>query len=440
MQVLVDDPATAKPSLGLFGGYGIELEYMIVDRATLGARPISDLILVDDKGSIANEIEKDGTCWSNELVMHVIEIKSRGPSPSLLPLVRLFERDIVRINQALGARHAMLMPTAMHPFFVPEKETKLWSHEHNEIYDKYNQIFDCRGHGWSNLQSMHINLPFADNEEFGRLHAAIRLVLPLLPAIAASSPVFEGKHRGILDHRLEFYRNNQKKIPQITGDVVPEQAFSIGEYHEKILNPLYKAIKPFDPTGILQEEWLNSRGAIARFDRNAIEIRLLDIQECPRMDLAIASAVVSLVKSLVDSRWISLGQQKMWSQIPLQEIFKKVLVEGDEAVIDHIPYLKIFDPGAHTPVKASKLWKHIIHSLNSWGQYPLADFSKELQFILNHGCLARRILEALQKESGKTPKKGTVSFQVNHLQKVYTKLSKCLTKGVWFDPNRNDEN
>ncbi|HAL85576.1 MAG TPA: hypothetical protein DCM31_01010, partial [Deferribacteraceae bacterium] len=37
---------------------------------------------------------------------------------------------------------------------------------------------------------------------------------------------------------------------------------------------MYRDIAPYDPECILQEEWLNSRGAIARFDRKAIEIRL----------------------------------------------------------------------------------------------------------------------------------------------------------------------
>ena len=31
-------------------------------------------------------------------------------------------------------------------------------------------------------------VPFADDAEFGRLHAAIRLALPIAPGIAASSP------------------------------------------------------------------------------------------------------------------------------------------------------------------------------------------------------------------------------------------------------------
>ena len=61
----------------------------------------------------------------------------------------------------------------------------------------FDRIFSCQGHGWANLQSMHINLPFADDAEFGRLHAAIRFLLPLLPGLTASSPVMDGAVTGI---------------------------------------------------------------------------------------------------------------------------------------------------------------------------------------------------------------------------------------------------
>src|SRR5690606_17301416 len=141
--------------------------------------------------------------------------------------------------------------------------------------------------GWANLQSVHLNLPFDGDEEFGRLHAAIRLVLPILPALAASSPLKDGHYTGLKDTRLDVYQSNQRKVPSIAGRVVPEQVFTQKDYEEQILQRNYQDIAPYDPEGILQDEWLNSRGAIARFQRNAIEIRVLDIQECPAADLAI---------------------------------------------------------------------------------------------------------------------------------------------------------
>jgi hypothetical protein len=89
---------------------------------------------------------------------------------------------------------------------------------------------------------------------------------------------------------MEVYRHNCDRIPSLTGRVVPERAFSRREYEELIYTGMLRDIAPLDPERILQKEWLNARGAIARFDRGSIEIRVLDIQECPRADLACAAS------------------------------------------------------------------------------------------------------------------------------------------------------
>ena len=124
------------------------------------------------------------------------------------------------------------MPTAMHPWMDPS-DVELWPHGTRVIYDTFDRIFSCKGHGWANLQSLQINLPFAGDEEFARLHAAIRFLLPILPGLAASSPIIDGERNGVLDNRLVVYRSNCARIPSVTGDVVPEPMGSIGEYQER---------------------------------------------------------------------------------------------------------------------------------------------------------------------------------------------------------------
>ena len=56
------------------------------------------------------------------------------------------------------------MPGGAHPWMDPARETRLWPHEDNEIYEAFDRIFGCTGHGWSNLQCVHLNLPFDDDE------------------------------------------------------------------------------------------------------------------------------------------------------------------------------------------------------------------------------------------------------------------------------------
>ena len=67
----------------LFQVVGVESEYTIVDRETLGVRPVADELLRGMAGEYVNEIERDGFGWSNELVCHVIEIKTNGPAPGM---------------------------------------------------------------------------------------------------------------------------------------------------------------------------------------------------------------------------------------------------------------------------------------------------------------------------------------------------------------------
>ncbi len=255
----------------LFQGYGIELEYMVVDKDTLAVKPITDEVLKHELGAYGSDFENGFVTWSNELVLHVIELKSTRPELNFNALENGFADDIKRINAILDKHNAMLMPTAAHPFMDPLKETKLWPHDSNEVYALYDTIFDTKGHGWSNLQSTHLNLPFYDDEEFAKLHAAVRLILPLLPALCASSPILEGQLTGVLDTRLNFYKTNQAKIPSITGKVIPEAIFSKRNY----LNSIYEKIKTdlsgYDKENILNPIWVNSRGAIPRFDRGSID-------------------------------------------------------------------------------------------------------------------------------------------------------------------------
>ena len=217
------------------------------------------------------------------------------------------------------------MPTAAHPFMDPMKETKIWPHENNEVYAIYNKIFDCRGHGWSNLQSTHLNLPFYDDEEFAKLHAAVRLVLPILPALCASSPILDGKLTGTLDTRLKFYKTNQSKIPSITGKVIPEAVFSKRNYLNTIYEKIKADIAPYDPNEELNAIWVNSRGAIPRFDRGSIEIRFMDIQECPAADLAAVTLVIETIKALSADFFISLESQMKWKTESLAQILDQTI-------------------------------------------------------------------------------------------------------------------
>lgn len=406
--------------LPAFSAYGLELEYMIVDHDTLSVLPIADQILHSLAGHFTSEFKRGRLAWSNEIVLHLIELKNSDPELSLEHLSPLFKNEVQRINKQLESVSAQLMPTAMHPWMNPAVETQLWPHDHAEIYRMYDQIFDCRRHGWANLQSMHFNLPFADDAEFRRLHAAIRLVLPILPALTASSPIADGYYSGYLDFRMKNYLTHQMKVPTSMGKVIPDTMNSCDAYQEHILAPMFREIRNHDPNGILEHEWLNVRGAVARFDRYAIEIRVMDIQECPYADLAIAEIVKYILKALYDQKTSSLAEQQVINTDNLLNILSDCIRDAEQAKITDREYLRLFGFNNEC-CEAGELWRHLF--ANSIPvQVRQSEFWQDAFVILfEQGPLARRILRALHNDFGR-----------ENLKQVYQRLCECLQNNRMF--------
>jgi gamma-glutamyl:cysteine ligase YbdK (ATP-grasp superfamily) len=411
---------TGRQPLRLLQGYGVEIEFMIVDEETLDVKPLCDEVLRVEGGGYDVDVERGPIAWSNELALHVVELKTNGPAPSLAGRAAAFANDVARVEEILAPFGARLLPTAMHPWMNPARETTLWPHANSPVYQTFDRIFDCRGHGWSNLQSTHLNLPFGDDVEFGRLHAAIRLLLPIIPALAASSPFVEGKATGLMDSRLEVYRFNSRRIPSVTGAVVPERVFTRADYEREILERIYADMAPLDPEGVLRYEFANARGAIARFDRDAIEIRVVDSQECPLADLAIAAAEVEVVRLLLEERTCSGAVQRDFEERSLAAHFIATVYDGEEAVIDDAGYLSALGLTGRSEATAGEIWRHLLEDsdiLTDSG----SEFAGPLEVLLTEGPLARRILRATDRHPDR-----------EILRAVYGELADCLRENRLF--------
>lgn len=411
--------ADEKP-LRLFEGYGIEVEYMLVDAERLDVAPAADELLEAVAGEHTDEFENGDVAWNNELALHVIELKCNGPRASLQGLGAAFAANVKLANTALEREGRRLMPTAMHPWMDPAT-VRLWPHGTRTIYDTFDRIFSCKGHGWANLQSMQINLPFMGDEEFARLHAAIRFLLPILPGLGASSPIIDGAPNGILDNRLVVYRANCAKIPSVTAEVVPEPVGSIGEYHERILQPMYRDIEPYDPERVLAHEWLNARGAIARFDRMAIEIRVMDVQETPHMDVAYATLIAAVLKLLCDEQWADIPSLNAWHTGTLAELLKLTERRAETTGIGDRSYLRALGLN-RSGAELKELWEHLVEAAAARGHVDV-ETGRLLEHYLRHGTLATRIAKA----AGLLPTRAK-------LMRVYEELCEALASGTPFAP------
>lgn len=276
---------------------GLELEYPIVDRDLNAVSLVGSAFRIL-AGRATSDVDLGAVGFSNEFADHVFEIKTQQPVPTMSEIEALLYEGIQRFTAILRDEFdARLLPTGMHPWFDPHTG-RLWTSSAARIYETYARLFNIRTHGWMNVHASHVNLPFGDERETIAMLKASSLLVPYLPAIAASSPMFDGKLHDTVDSRMAFLTRIQARIPESCGRMVPEYSESFADYKKHILDPMYAALDAMPGTSSIRAEFFNTRAAILRFTRKALEVRVLDTQECVKMDVAIAAFVRWSLKHL----------------------------------------------------------------------------------------------------------------------------------------------
>jgi hypothetical protein len=219
---------------------------------------------------------------------------------------------------------------------------------------------------------------------------------------------------------LDVYRRNTARIPSVTAAVVPEPVYSRAEYEERILGTIYRDLAPYDPEGILRHEWVNARGCTARFDRMSLEIRVLDVQECPAADIAVAAAIRGVLEAVVAGRLGNLERMRAWPTDRLAAILSDVIRDADETLIADADYGSALGCPASRPRRAIDLWSALL-AAPGVGAEGGADWAPALDVILDQGCLARRLLRRLDGD-------------VDHdsLSRIFAELCDCLADGKMF--------
>jgi len=307
---------------------GPEHEFSIVDEH-LHPLPIVDQIIKRLCGRIKNNVAMSGYALGKELQAHVAELKAEKPFASPQIFEETMHRAVLEISEAVEGFGAMLLGLGMHPT-LRLNEAEVWSHRDRKIYDAFDGIFGLRQHGWLNIQSFQLNLPYLNEDEAVRLYNTVASVLPYLPAVSASSPIYESRFGEYVDNRLHFYRINQERIPSITGDIAPKPIDSFETYLNLTIRRYSTDLEAAGaPEFMLNREWINSRGAIFRFDRRALEIRIMDEQECIKSDVALSCFIRSLLRGLMR------GEETVPPHPLLVKDLQAVIRDGLNARVSH---------------------------------------------------------------------------------------------------------
>ena len=173
---------------------------------------------------------------------------------------------------------------------------------------------------------------------------------------------------------------------------------------------------PLDPASVLRREFANARGAIARFDRGAIELRLLDIQECPAADIAVVRLVSELVRAHVQERWISYEQQRAIAVEPLHEVLLECIRTAEQTRIRERAVLDAYGIKAWM-LWAADLWKQLAEQVMPAGHEDTAVMSR----LLDAGSLSSRITRSIKRYPTRS-----------QLRDIYGELAECLSQGALF--------
>jgi gamma-glutamyl:cysteine ligase YbdK (ATP-grasp superfamily) len=381
---------------------GPEHEFSLVNEE-LQALPIVDKVIKDFCGRVVNFVELPCFTFGKELQLHVMEIKANAPFKSPLLFEETMQNAVATLLDFLGKKYlAHLLGTGVHPLLRLE-ETSVWPHRHRKIYQEYGEIFNLTQHGWLNIQSFHLNLPYSREEKGVLLHNLLAGLCAYLPAISASSPICEGAIGPNVDNRLYFYKVNQREVPSITGDVIPEYVSSFAQYRKDVIGQYSQDLaKAGAGKTILFKEWVNSRGVIFRFDRSALEVRVMDEQECVKSDVALSCFIRAALRGLIAERIEPLQHQL------LVRDFNSVMAKGLNA--------KVLHPDGETA-------RQVCQYLFSLASENAEEDEKKYLWIvkkrIESGNLSELIRERISKKAQKTDLEEAILS-------VYSTLIKCL--------------
>ncbi len=364
----------------------LALDFCLVDRSHRKPVALATWALGQVPSSSAEVV------WSCERWEHVLTLSLTKHARRPMAHARRSNAEVRAMNKLLSERNAMLVPAAAHPFAQGETPTMRADAPGRAVLSG---VFDMHQPGWCNNQITCLRIPFTNDEEFSRLHASVRLLLPLLPAIGAASPYMNGAWAGFMSARAEASMHHVDSLPQLLGPVIPEAVFSEEDYYRTVFSPMAQALVTVDSGQALDHFGMNARATVARFDRGELELRVLDRQECMTADLAVAEMTLAVVRAMSGGRWVSTYLQRAWSEDDLFPLYMQTIREGGQAVLSNRDYLLMFGLMKQDRMSAQKIWQHLFVEL--YGE--LSDECREvIAHILENGCLAERMVRRYGRE------------------------------------------
>jgi gamma-glutamylcysteine synthetase len=265
-----------------------------------------------------------------------------------------------------------------------------------------------------------VNLPLGTDEEAAAMLNAAALLTPYLPALAASSPMHDGEIQPAVDNRMAHVLHHQDRLPESMGVMVPEYVTSLADYRKRVVKPMLAACGRLPDAGAIKGDFLNARCAVVKSYRSSIEIRCLDMQECVKMDVALAVFVRWALKALT-GRVLS-GKQALPAHALLVEDLHAVVQHGTRARVNAPHAAKTARRDAQGKADVRDVLRDLLALARREVRADEAPYLGLVEGIIERGNLSERIAASLEPhvkdEDGFT----------DAARRVYVELGDCLVE------------
>lgn len=395
---------------GLFEAYGFAWGCCAVDRNSMEVLPALPDPLRTEVATDQEAIKRD-ILLSSSFSGHTLTLLNGRSVRKPAKWGRKVLLRTAAFAPWLHDHNALFMGGGAHPFLSPAnvRAGAAWSPEQRAALAR---LTDPLAHAWTNDQAFRLDLRFETPSEFAKLHAAVRVLLPVLPALTAASPVLEGRDAGYQSARLQARLSAFDRAPALIGPFVPEAVFDQESHDREVLVPIARAAASSDRQQGLDPLALNARAATVDFERGVLTIHAVDGQESPSTNMAVAEFIIAVLKALVSGRWVSTYLQRAWSAEDLRAILLDTIRDGDSATLSSGDHLLMFGLMKQGEMPALKLWQHLFVELYS----DLSDNARQhIGTILEHGTLATRLRNRIGS-----------SFEQDAIRTAYRGMAECF--------------
>ena len=370
---------------------------MIVDARTLAVRPIADRLLAAAGSEDGSDVERGAAAWSNELALHVVEIKTNGPVARLGGVGELMQSQIREIDRA--ARAARRATDAER---------------------------DAPVHGSTRRAAA---VAARERRHLPRLRSHLRLPRPRLgqsperprqPAVRGRRRVRAAPRRdpgGAADPARAGRElpgggrtpDRARRHPHV-GLRRQRRAGAVGRRCGRARAGLHPARVRGGPArrDLPRPRAARSRGRAA--PRVGERARLRSRDSTAARSRSASSTCRSARPPTSPSRGRRSRRCARWSRSvtpvrrssaagrspALAAVLRDAIAAGDEAIVGDDAYLRLFGFPGRAPCRARDLWQHLIET-EARRDPAFAEWEPALALYVAEGCLARRITERARR-------------------------------------------